>query len=211
MKQWLAVGTLVLSFVIPAAGQSTPSSSSSQEGQQQGSAEAAPLAPPVQPPYELSGGYNLRIFTQPNYARIGMNGGYGSFEYKLLSRVSVAAEFTAAFRGQGINGNLSIYSGLAGAQLYPFKHRRKFTPFAHILFGEAFYHNSYPPFGGFPAEVKTDRSFSWEGGGGLDLTHSARWAIRVLELDYAQTKFLGNVSQANYRLSIGVVYRFAQK
>ena len=67
------------------------------------------------------------------------------------------------------------------------------------------------PDGGFPAAVKTDSSFSWEGGGGLDLTHSQRWAIRAIQLDYAQTKFLGNLSQANYRLSVGFVYRFAPR
>lgn len=210
MKRLLAFGGLLLAFTIPAAAQSTSSSSSSQDSQQSASQEAPP-APPIQPRYELSGGYNLRVFTQPNYARIGLNGGYGSFEYKILSRISAAAEVSAGYKNQGINGDLSIYSVMVGPQIYPFRHRRKFTPFAHVLFGEGFYRNSYPAYAGFPAQVKTDRSVTWEGGGGLDWTHSARWAIRVIQLDYAQTKFLGNVSQANYRLSIGVVYRFTQK
>lgn len=219
MKHFVLCG-LILLFMIPAAAQSPSespsqtspqSSSSSQDTQQKQSQEASPPAPLQVAPYEISAGYNLRIFTLPNYARIGLSGGYGSFEYKILSRISAAAEASAAFRNQGINGDLSIYSVVVGPQIYPFKHRRKFTPFAHLLFGEGFYRNSYPPYGGFPAHVTTDSSFTWEGGGGIDLTHSTRWAIRVVQVDYARTKFLGTLSQNNYRLSIGVVYRFGQK
>ena len=44
---------------------------------------------------------------------------------------------------------------MVGPQIYPFRHRRKFTPFAHVLFGEAFYRDRYPAFGGFPAAVKS--------------------------------------------------------
>ena len=162
-------------------------------------------------PYEISGGYNLRIFTQPNYSRINLNGGYGSFEYKILNRISADLEISGGVKNQGINGDLSIYGIMVGPQIYPFKHRRKFTPFVHLLLGEGFYRNSYPAYAGFPAEVRTDSAFTWAGGGGLDWTHSPRWAIRVFDIDYSQTKFLGNLSQANYRLSIGVVYRFGQK
>ncbi|HWF38400.1 MAG TPA: hypothetical protein VG322_07770 [Candidatus Acidoferrales bacterium] len=211
MMRFFALVSLLWLMAIPAAAQSTSSSSSSSQQTQQVEAPQEAPPPPVVAPYELSAGYSFRIFTQPTSARIGMNGGYGSFDYKILSRISADAEFSAAFRGQGINGDLSIYSFLVGPQIYPFKHRRKFTPFVHVLLGEGFYRNSYPAYGGFPAAVRTDSSFSWEGGGGLDLTHSPRLAIRVFDIDYAQTKFLGNLSQANYRLSIGIVYRFGQK
>lgn len=208
MKRFFALGGLVLLLSITAAAQSTSSSSS----QTTAPAPAQETPPPPEPPaYELSGGYTLRVFTEPSYARIGLSGGYGSFDYTILSRISAAAEVSAAFRNQGFNGDLSIYSVMVGPQIYPFRHRRKFTPFVHILFGEGFYRNSYPAYGGFPAEVKTDSSFSWEGGGGLDLTHTSRWAIRLIQIDYAQTKFLGSLSQANYRASVGIVYRFAAK
>lgn len=209
MRRFFALGGLILLLTITAAAQSTSSSSSSQTTPPAPAQEAPP--PPQTPPYELSGGYTLRVFTEPSYARVGLSGGYGSFDYTILSRISAEAEVSAAFRNQGFNGNLSIYSVMVGPQIYPFRHRRKFTPFAHILFGEAFYRNSYPAYGGFPAEVKTDSSFSWEGGGGIDLTHSSRWAIRLIQIDYAQTKFLGTLSQANYRVSVGIVYRFASK
>lgn len=222
MRRFVVLCGLSCLFLMPAAAQSTspsptpaapPSSSSSSQNAQQPESETPPEPPPppVAAPYELSGGYSLRVFTQPNTKRIGLNGGYGAFEYKILNRISAAAEVSAGFRNQGVNGDLSIYSFMVGPQIYPFKHRRKYTPFVHILFGEGFYRNSFPAFAGFPAAVRTDSAFTWEGGAGLDWTHSNRWAIRIVQVDYAQTKFLGNQSQANYRISIGVVYRFGQK
>ncbi len=183
-------------------------------------AQAPAKAPPAQPPppqeieiapFEISAGYTLRVFTQSNYARIGLNGAYGSVEYNILSRIGAIAEVTGGRRNQGPNGDLSIYSILVGPQIYPFKHRRKFTPFAHVLFGEGFYRNDYPAYGGFPRTVTTDAAFSWEAGGGLDVVHSTHWEIRLIQLDFAQTKFLGNQSQTNYRGSIGIVYRFGEK
>lgn len=206
MKPGVLCGFLLL-FMMPAAAQ-TPSAEAPPDRSQDTPPAPAPL---VIAPYELSGGYSLRLFTQSNYARIGLNGGYASFEYKVLSRISAAAEISAGFRNQGVNGDLSIYSAMVGPQIYPFRHRRKFTPFAHVLFGDGFYRIHYPAYAGFPAQVTTDSAFTWEGGGGLDLTHSARWAIRIVQLDYAQTKFLSSVTQANYRVSIGVVYRLSSR
>lgn len=223
MRHFVLCGFLLL-FAVSAAAQSSPRSTSDSAPQSpsqpsSSSQDSAQNEPPQPPgpgpvevaPYEISAGYNLRVFTLPNYARIGLSGGYGLFEYKILSRLSAAVEVSAAFRNQGVDGNLSIYHALFGPQIYPFKHRRKLTPFAHLLFGEAFYRNSYPPYGGFPAHVTTDSSFSWEGGAGLDLTRSTRWAVRLIEVDYASTKFLGNSSQNNYRVSIGFVYHFGLK
>jgi hypothetical protein len=162
-------------------------------------------------PYEISAGYNLRIFTQPNYARIGLSGGYVSGSYYILSRLSAAAEFTASYRSQGINGDLSIYGGMIGPRIYPFKHH-KITPFAQVLFGDGYYRNSYPAFAGFPAQTTTYSGLTWEGGGGLDITHSSRWAIRLIEVDYGQTRFFASpATQNNLRASIGIIYRFGRK
>jgi hypothetical protein len=224
MRGFVVLCGLFCLFLMPAAAQSTspgpaaapPASSSTQDTQQstqQPDVETLPQPPPppVAAPYELSGGYNLRVFTQTDNTRIGFSGGYGEFEYKILSRISAAAEVSASYRNQGVNGDLSLYSFMVGPQIYPFKHRRKYTPFAQVLFGEGIYRASFPAYAGFPAEVRTNSAFTWEGGGGLDWTHSNRWAIRIVQVDYGQTKFFGSQSQTNYRISIGVVYRFGQK
>lgn len=158
--------------------------------------------------YEVSAGYSLRIYTPPNYNHVFMNGWYVSGDYNLLSRLGVTAGLNGAYKDQGLNGNLSIYSVLIGPQVYPFGHRHKLTPFAHVLFGEGFYRNHYPAYGGFPSTVTTDAKSTWEAGGGLDLARTGHWEIRMIQADFGQTRFLGNKSQANYRVSVGVVYRF---
>ncbi|MGD0963998.1 MAG: hypothetical protein ABSA57_08885 [Candidatus Acidiferrales bacterium] len=209
MKHLCAVCGFVLLFVLSASGQTA------QAPPAQAPPAEAPPAPPPPPPYvalyEVSGGYSLRSYAESNTVRIGLNGGYGSLEYNILSRLGAAAEVSGGFRNQGLDGDLSIYSVLAGPQIFPFKHRRKVTPFAHVLFGEAFYRNDYPAVGGFPHLVSTDRAFAWEAGGGFDWVHSTRWEIRLLQLDYAPTKFFGNGTKTGYRASIGVIYRFGEK
>jgi hypothetical protein len=52
---------------------------------------------------------------------------------------------------------------------------------------------------------------AWEAGGGFDWVHSRRWEVRLLELDYAPTKFFGNGTKSGYRGSIGIIYRFGEK
>ena len=189
---------------------SSQTSSSSSQAPSSREAAESPAPPPERSPYEVSAGYSLRVFTQPNYARIGLNGAYGSFDYNILNRIGAALEFSGGLRDQGPNGNLSIYSVLVGPQIYPFSHRHKITPFAHVLFGEGIYRNGYPAYGGFPHTVVTSGGFSWEAGGGVDVVRTAHWEIRMIQLDFAQTKFLGNQTQTNYRGSIGFVYRFGE-
>jgi hypothetical protein len=159
---------------------------------------------------DLSSGYSLRLYTLPDYARVGMNGWYGSANYNIFRWLGAAAEVTGAYRNNGTNGNTSIYTALVGPQLYPFGHQHKLTIFGHILAGEAYYRVHYPAFGGFPPMTNSDSRFSWEAGGGVEMTRSTRWGIRLFELDYGRTHFFGP-AQNNYRLSIGFVYHFGGK
>jgi hypothetical protein len=215
MKQFFGVAALLLLFLIPTRAQENPPT-----GTQAPPPETPAPLPGAQaqetPPYEVSAGYDLRVFTQPNYARVGFNGWYAAGQYNFvghrLDRVSLAAEVSGTYRNQGANGSLSIYSGMVGPQIYPFRHAHKLTPFAHVLFGEGYYRADFPRFGGFPAEVITYSSFSWEVGGGVDLRRTPHWSIRVIQLDYARTEFLGaKLVQNNYRASIGLVYRFGKR
>jgi hypothetical protein len=158
---------------------------------------------------QASAGYSLRVFTQANYTRIGMSGWYGSADYKIFRWLSAAADFSGNYRNKGDNGNVAIYSGLAGPRFYPFGHR-KVSAFGEFLVGDSHYRVHFPAFGGFPAATETDSEFSWAGGGGIDYSRSKRWAIRIVEADYQRTGFFGG-HQNNYRLSIGFVYHFGQK
>jgi hypothetical protein len=169
------------------------------------------LIPPAMaqnmPRTDLSAGYSLRLYTLPDYARVGMNGWYASADYNIFHWLGAAAEGTGAYRNNGTNGNTAIYTALVGPQFYPLGHGHRLTLFGHFLAGEAYYRVHYPAFGGFPPKINSDLRFSWETGGGVEMTRSAHWGIRLFELDYGKTHFFGP-SQNNYRLSIGVIYRF---
>ena len=156
---------------------------------------------------DLSSGYSLRLYTLPDYARVGMNGWYASADHDIFRWLGAAAEVTGAYRDNGTNGNTAIYTALIGPQFYPFGHRHRLTIFGHFLVGEGYYRVHYPAFAGFPQNTNSDLRFSWEAGGGLEMTRSAHWGIRLFELDYGKTHFFGP-SQNNYRLSIGFIYRF---
>ena len=140
-------------------------------------------------PIEVSAGYTLRVYTEPNYGHAAMNGWYGSADYNILHRIGAAAEITGTYKDEGTNGNLSVYSALVGPRIYPFGHGHKITPFGHVLFGGGFYRVFYPAFGGFPATTNTDANFSWQAGGGFDLTRTKHWAIRLIQFDYGFDKF----------------------
>jgi hypothetical protein len=209
MKHLCALGGFVLLCLVPASGQTAQAPPAKE--QPADAPPAQPLPPPYVAPYEISAGYNYRTYTPTGQARIGLNGGYGSIEYNLLNRLGAVAEVSGGFKNQDLNGDLSIYSVMAGPQIYPFKHRRKLTPFVHVLFGEAFYRNDYPAVGGFPHAVSTDSAFSWEAGGGFNVVYKTHWEIRLIQVDYAPTKFFGNGTKTSYRASIGIVYRFGEK
>jgi opacity protein-like surface antigen len=162
-------------------------------------------------PIEASAGYTLRVYTQPDYSHSALNGWYASADYNILHRIGAAGEITGTYKDLGTNGNLSVYSAMVGPQIYPFAHNHKITPFGHVLFGVGFYRISYPAFGGFPATVTTDTNFSWQAGGGVDMTRTKHWAIRLIELDYGSTNFPANRSHSTYRASVGFVYHFDKK
>ena len=123
--------------------------------------------------------------------------------------MSAEGEFSGSYRNNGIQGNTSIYTTLFGPEFYPFRHR-KITPFGHFLWGQGFYRVHFPPFGGFPSQTDLDWHSAWEAGGGVDYAHSKRWEIRVIQVDYGQTKFFGR-TENNYRATIGIIYNFGRK
>src|SRR5580658_804009 len=98
MKQFVGVGALLLLFLMPARAQENPPT-----GTQAPPPETLtpPPAPPETPPYEISAGYDLRVFTQPNSARVGFNGWYGAAQYNFLGhhldRVSLAVEVSGVY------------------------------------------------------------------------------------------------------------------
>jgi hypothetical protein len=175
--------------------------------------------PRVPAKMEFSGGFVYRSYSPNSSTNVHLNGGYVSAEYNIYSRLGAVVEGTGTMLNQGSQSagtarRLAIFSGLGGAQLYPFRHR-KVTPFGHVLAGEGYYNLHAPAFGGFPSKTITSTGLTYEFGGGLDWRINPHWAIRVIEGDYMISKFygsqIGNPRQSGYRVSFGIVYLLGKK
>lgn len=175
---------------------------------------SAPAMAQSAPKWELGGGYTFRDFMNPQTnTRLKMNGWSGTADYTVLKRwLSAAVDLDGTYNNYGVYGNTSVYSAFIGPQIYPLGHR-KLTLFAHVLFGEGYTRNTIPASGGFNQRTFSSNAFAWEGGAGLDYTLKKRWAIRLIQFDYEDTKFYpaAGVPQGNYKLGFGVVYRFGMK
>lgn len=216
--------------------QENPPTTQAQQGSstpqaQQGS--STPNAPPNPPPgqkkpparrtrtihfsrskVDVSAGGTFNRYTAPAGYYLDMAGWTGSADYGLFRWLSAKVEASGDYSHKAIIGSTSVYTLNAGPEFFPFRHH-KVTPWGQFLFGQGYYRNSIPPFAGFPAHVNGAFAFSWEGGVGVDFNYKRRWAIRPIEFDYISTNFFGgqpNISrQSNYRISIGIVYRFGRK
>ena len=143
-------------------------------------------------------------FSHPN-----LHGWEASFEGKVLPLVGIVGDVSGHYGSQSFveitpNGPQSInvtgheQEYLVGPRLsVPVG---KFTPFAELMVGGAHIHTG----GTVPSPSNT--SFAYALGGGLDYRVFRPIALRV-EGDYLRTKFF-NSRQNNFRLSVGVVFRF---
>ncbi|HTX16281.1 MAG TPA: hypothetical protein VMD77_13370 [Candidatus Baltobacteraceae bacterium] len=230
MKKFAGLFVLLMLVVVAAAAQDAPpqetpppdSSSQSTPSTSSSSSQTEPEAGEKQekkkvstryaPKYEIAVGFAHRSYGIAGASKIGMNGWFGSFDYDWKSRIGFVGEaqgvYTTQYPPQAGVEHISLYSLMAGPQIYPFAHH-KVTPFGHFLYGEGFYRNSIGPYSPFPSNVVTDFSHSWEGGGGLDWHIKPNWSVRAFQFDYGSTHFFksnGTGSQGSYRISFGIVY-----
>ena len=138
-----------------------------------------------------------------------LHGWEASFEGKVLPLVGIVGDVSGHYGSQSFvqvtpNGpqNINVTGHeqeyLVGPRLsVPVG---KFTPFAELMVGAAHIHTG----GTLPSPSNT--SFAYALGGGLDYRVFRPIALRV-EGDYLRTKFF-NSRQNNFRLSVGVVFRF---
>ncbi len=164
--------------------------------------------------FELSAGGSFRLFQQTetsDESKIGMPGWYASGVYNIhhfRDHFGVQLEGTGGYRSQGTFGDTSIYTLLIGPRVYPFGHH-KLTPYGQFLFGEGYYRNEIPAYGGYQSSVYSSYGKAWEVGGGLDLRIKKHWGVRMMQFDFGQTRFFSSsIYQTNYRASIGIIYRF---
>jgi opacity protein-like surface antigen len=207
MKKPAALFALLALLAGPAMAQDNPAPAQETPAEQKPAKHAQRYTPRI----ELSGGFTYRKFYFPGGLTLGMQGWYASVDYNLFHRVGLYAEGSAAYKNRGLPGNTSIYTIMAGPRVYPLGHR-KLTPFAHVLFGEGYYRNVIPSFGGFTGPVQRITASTWQAGGGVDFNLSKHVGIRAFEADYGTIKFFGNpIDRGSGRVSFGVVYRFGGK
>lgn len=174
---------------------------------------AAPALAQQTPKIELSLDAAFNRFSTPPGYYLDMPGGTFSANYTVFRWVSGKVELSGQYGHRALVGSTLTADALAGPVFYPFRHH-KITPWGQFLFGEGYYRNMIPAFGGFPSSTVSSRSFTYEAGLGLDWRLKQRWDLRPIEFDFVSSKFLSTapnqVRQSNYRLQIGVVYKIGK-
>lgn len=174
---------------------------------------ATPVLAQQTPKYEISldGTFN-RFDTPPGYY-LDMPGGALAGNYTVFRWLSGKIELSGEYGHRALVGGTVTADAFAGPVFYPFRHH-KITPWGEFLFGEGYYRNMIPAFGGFPSSTVSGHSFAYEGGLGLDWKLKQHWDVRPLEFDFVSSKFLSTVPnqirQSNYRLQVGVVYKIGK-
>jgi hypothetical protein len=145
--------------------------------------------------------------TRPN-TPVGLNGWEGSLEGKFLPWIGLVADFGAGYGTNNIarpitcptpgcfpvSQSVRRYTYLFGPRVsIPI---RRFTPFAHALFGAAHIND----------QEATDTSFATAIGGGFDYRLIHGLAIR-LQGDDIHTNFF-NIGENHFRFSTGIDLRF---
>jgi len=194
------------------------------------------------PSFEIGGGFAYRAFnaqTAPNVygppasePRIPMNGWFVTVGYNFNGFLGVVSDidWTRANvpNNLGLPGDDTVSSVMVGPQIYPIGHHR-LTPFAHVEFGLA--HESEnitntmeaADNGGCGTAASllpctlTDGSFGVAAGGGLDVSLTHSFAVRLGEFDWEQTRMFqpgpayGNSNQSNWKVKAGIIVRFGGK
>ena len=134
--------------------------------------------------------------------------------YNLNRYVGVKADFSGQYKKytlvetpNRVRANASFYNYTAGIQVKDNKRSKRFSPFAHALFGAATSKVKID-LSGFPGASSLSESntgFSMIFGGGLDIKVTKRFSIRAIQADYNPT-FIGGSNQNNVRLGFGIVF-----
>lgn len=235
--------TLMLSALVASAGFADSSAKSKNKSKSKSSASAAkasPASPAAKPApkrdesayhwprVELFGGYSyVRFNTSGNLSgtsfsqSTNLNGGSASLAIYLNKNWAIAGDFGAYHNGDvSHNVDANLYSYLIGPR-FSYRNSTRWTPFAQVLIGGVHGSVEIPAnLLGNPTSVTfTQNAFAMTAGGGLDVTVSKHWAIRVIQAEYFMTNFsapstvtgLSVNRQNNLRISAGVVLRLGEK
>ena len=141
----------------------------------------------------------------------GLNGAGVSGSWYLRDHVSVVTEISTELtpRAPATHSSLTLTSYLAGARYrlpQPWIHGRHSPQlFAQALLGAA--HSG----GGEAGVGDASYAFATRIGGGIDMPLNARFAVRMLQVDYFRTQFANgtNDRQNNLLIGAGVVFHWS--
>ena len=161
------------------------------------------------PIFEAGVGYQYRSFNYPAQQRLNMNGWQASASVNINHWLGVTTDFDGTYKTFSA-ADFSIYSFMAGPQVYPLGHH-VLTPYVNVLVGGA--HIGAKNCNGCNTG---DTEFAWGGGGGVDLTVSRHFAIRLGQFEYERTGFFSagsatNPYQDNFKVGAGLLIRFGEK
>jgi Outer membrane protein beta-barrel domain len=138
-----------------------------------------------------------------------LQGGSASVAYNFRGHLGIVGDFGGyMFGGQPPGLSAQMYTYLFGPR-FTFRKNERFTPFAQALLGGGRLNAS-------TATVQAgENGFAMALGGGLDITLSHRFAIRAVQAEYLMTRFANSsvvtVTQNNFRVSAGLVFRFGSR
>ena len=163
---------------------------------------------------DLSLGYSytdVNPSSSPGLGSFPLQGGEASLSYKVYRWVAAVADFGMGATGSrnsnivGIQIHGTQTSYLFGPRVTPL-HWKRVTPFAQVLAGLSHAQS------GLYNTSKSQSSFTWSAGGGLDFRLNGSVALRPIQVEFLQTRFSemtnGWQYQNNMRVSAGFVLHF---
>ncbi len=220
MRAFLLAALAIKLMGLPALAQSPPAAKEEPvQGPEQSVSSSAPLAQSAPSRFAAALSYQLQRSNAPPalcgcFELQGLRAEFAYHPAKLPARTpAVLRHFSGVFELGGghasnINGNgldLSLITYMAGPR-YSRKIGQRLTPFAQVLIGGVHAFDSvFPRTSGVSF---SDNSFALSAGGGVDLNVSARFSVRLVQIDYLKTSLpndAGN-NQNNLRLGLGVVF-----
>jgi len=199
--------TIALFLLLPFAAVSARTALAQNADQPKAAAEKAPRA-------ELALGYTYMHSNAPpgGCGCFNLNGGSASFAWAIVPGKWDLVGDVVSGHGSNISANgygltLSAFTG--GVRYIPPFRNSSLHPFGQVLLGMA--HSSGTLVSSSNSSTtNAGAAFAANLGGGLDLSASRRFSIRLIEADYLVTTFNNgaNNHQNNLRIGAGVVLHF---
>lgn len=164
--------------------------------------------------FEIGGGYSyVRANLPPDGCGcFSLNGGSGWVGIGLTHHFSLVGEVAGQHGSNiaGTSGDLALTSYLFGPR-YTVHRFERVKPFGQVLFGGAHASGSEAP--GTSGLPGSPNAFALTAGGGLDVSLSKHFSLRLIQADYYFTHFGNgtNDRQNNFRIGVGLVLSIGKK